>query len=132
MYPYPTLKELREYREQVDRAKEVGEELQTRLTASSPFGVREVWRMYQIYNTARKTAGKLSRKGKELEGEPPGAKDLHDDDTLLDEARETKKEGDMKAMALEVIAELTDCLERLKKFVFVILSSTNADKHTSS
>lgn len=112
MHPYPSLDELQDYRDKVDRAKEVGEGLRTRMVSSS-FGVKDAWRVFRSYNKTRKhsqtTAGKQCRGEEELQEN----KDLPQEN-MLDDPIETELERDLKAMGLEAMVEFTDGLERLK------------------
>jgi hypothetical protein len=67
-----------------------------------------------VQTPSQNTTGNPSKKGKE-ERELQDSKSLPQEDNLFDDSNETDIECDMKAMVLELLIELTDGLERLKK-----------------
>jgi hypothetical protein len=119
MHPYPSLAQLREHREQIDKASEFDEELQARFTATTPFGLFDAWRTLKVYNKnkARKAKDKVKQSddaGSVMSGE---AAVTNSDVISVDDLAEKSQEQDLKALGLEALCELTDGLERLKKYV---------------
>lgn len=144
IFPYPTLEELRERRQEVQRADIFSAEVSKSLTASSRSGVKEVWRLFRVYNKTRKELLKSkspsghSGEGKEhghgksrsvtdLLGEVSGRTsggaapeeveqaDLADANEMV--ADETPEEQDLKRLGLHILSDIADLHERVKKYV---------------
>lgn len=119
MHPYPSLAQLREHRGHIDKAGEFGEELQTRLTATTPFGLLDAWKTLKVYNRNK------VRKAKEKVGQSDDPASVmnaetaatESDITAADDSAENSQEQDIKALGLEALCELVDGLERLNKYV---------------
>ena len=119
MHPYPSLVQLREHRGHIDKASEFGEELQARLTGTTPFGLLDAWATLKVYNK------KKIRKAKERVGRSDDAASVMSGETTVtdneitaaDDSAEKSQEQDLKALGLEALCELVDGLERLKKYV---------------
>ncbi|KAI5835560.1 hypothetical protein K523DRAFT_368238 [Schizophyllum commune Tattone D] len=141
IFPYPTLEELRERRQEVQRADIFSAEVSKSLTASSRSGVKEVWRLFRVYNKTRKELLKSkspsghSGEGKEhghgksrsvtdLLGEVSGRTsggaaaevveqaDLADANEMV--ADETPEEQDLKRLGLHILSDIADLHERVK------------------
>ena len=112
LHPYPSLAQLREHRGHIDKASEFGEELQARLTSTTPFGVFDAWKTLKVYNKSKihKTKDKTSVTG---DGDAVTESDI----ATTDDSAENPQEQDLKALGLEGLRELADGLERLKKCV---------------
>lgn len=122
IFSYPTLAELRAHREEIDRAAEFGQELSTRFSASSVFGVKEVWRIFKVFNKPKKAkVKKLARdKTRARPSQDPASDDQVSDQeisTVLDseEPAEKSQENDVKRAVLQALAEIADLHERVKK-----------------
>lgn len=119
MHPYPSLSQLREHRGNIDKASEFGEELQARLTATTPFGLFDVWKTLRVYKKSK------IHKAKEKSKQPDDAASVmsvetavtDNDIALADDLTEKSQEYGVKALGLEALCELVDGLERLKKCV---------------
>ncbi|KAJ6519806.1 hypothetical protein C8R45DRAFT_952783 [Mycena sanguinolenta] len=117
---YPTLAELRAHREEIDRAAEFGQELSTRFSASSVLGVKELWRIFKVFNKPKRAKVKKVAREK-TRAHPP--QDPQSDDhlseqeinTVLDsEDVENAQENDVKRAVLQALAEIADFHERVK------------------
>ncbi|KII94384.1 hypothetical protein PLICRDRAFT_172032 [Plicaturopsis crispa FD-325 SS-3] len=125
--PYPTVAQLRERRAEVRRANDFGEKMQARLSASSAFGVREMWRIFRVFNKPKKTKAKNKAKNKakdkgiipddgerkDTDGDTAGLDDV-DSTTVLDDPNDITEEKDIKREILHAISEVTDLHERVK------------------
>ena len=118
MHPYPSLEQLREHRGNIDKADEFGEELQARLTSTAPFGLLDAWKTFRVYNKSK------VRKAKERIKQSDDAASMisiettvTDDDTSAGDSLGRPREYEIKALGLEVLCELVDGMERLKKYV---------------
>ncbi|KAK7064240.1 RNA cytidine acetyltransferase [Favolaschia claudopus] len=121
VFPYPTLAELRRHRKEIDRAIEFGEELSTRFSASSNFGVKELWRIFRVFNKPKKTkVKKLARnKTSAQSAREPSADEQHSEhevSTVLDseDTAQEKQENDGKRAVLQAFSEIADLHERIK------------------
>ena len=120
MHPYPSLAQLREHRGHIDKASEFGEELQARLTGTTPFGLFDAWKTLKVYNKSKihKAKDKVKQSGDAASVTSDGAAAAADIDiTTTDDPAEKSQEQDLKALGLEALCELADGLERLKKCV---------------
>ncbi|KAH7930950.1 hypothetical protein BV22DRAFT_999354 [Leucogyrophana mollusca] len=122
LYTYPTLAELQKRRLDVAQAKEFGEEVQERLSASS-LGVQELWRLFKVYKTSTKNKAKSLAKSKAVEkgvvSPTASAVDItqgagQEETTVLDEVGVSKEEQDIKRDLLHILNELADLHERVK------------------
>jgi hypothetical protein len=115
MHPYPSLAQLREHRGHIDKASEFGEELQARLTASTPFGLLDAWKTLRVYNKKKpKVKGKHHDDSASIIGTETAV--TEGDTTAVEGSGEGAHERDsIKALCLEALCELVDGLERLKK-----------------
>lgn len=124
VFPYPTLEELREHRSEVIRANEFGDQISARLSASS-FGVKEMWRIFKVFNKTTKAKAKSSAKEKAREKgfSPPldenDASILSESEgaTVLDDTEDSQDAKDFKRVGLHILSELADLHERIKKYV---------------
>ncbi|KAJ6604639.1 hypothetical protein DFH09DRAFT_316597 [Mycena vulgaris] len=121
MFSYPTLAELRAHREEIDRANEFGNEMSTRFSASSTLGMKELWRLFKVFNKSKKakvkklTADK-SRDSRKAPQEPSLDNLDQEINTVLDseDPEETAQEKDFKRELLQGLAEISDLHERIK------------------
>ncbi|KAF7339482.1 RNA cytidine acetyltransferase [Mycena sanguinolenta] len=116
---YPTLAELRDHREEIERAAEFGQELSTRFSASSVLGVKELWRIFKVFNKPKRA--KVKKVAREKTRAHPPQDPLSDDqiseqevNTVLDSEDENAQENDIKRAVLQALAELADFHERVK------------------
>ena len=119
MHPYPSLAQLREHRGNIDKASEFGEELQARLTATTPFGLFDVWKTLRVYNKNKVRKAKEKMKPSDDTASVMSVETaITDNDTIhVDDSAEKSQEHDVKALGLQALCELVDGLERLKKCV---------------
>ncbi|KAJ7244787.1 hypothetical protein B0H12DRAFT_1128811 [Mycena haematopus] len=118
---YPTLRELKAHRDEIDRAAEFGQELSTRFSASSVLGVKELWRIFRVFNKPKTAKVKKLARDK-TRAHPP--RDPPSDDqvseqeinTVLDseDPVENAQENDVKRTVLQALAEISDLHERVK------------------
>ncbi|KAJ7487588.1 hypothetical protein B0H11DRAFT_1805241 [Mycena galericulata] len=118
IFSYPTLTELRAHRQEIDRANEFGDELSTRFSASSSLGMKELWRLFKVFNKSKKTKVKKLAKDKTNQDPPESAVDDHDHEqdmsTVLDSEKENPEESDVKRAVLQSLTEIADLHERVK------------------
>lgn len=119
MHPYPSLAQLREHRGNIDKASELGEELQATLTATTSFGPLDAWKTLRAYNKNKphKAKDKVKQSDDAVSVMSGGAAVTDGDITAPDGPAEKSQEQDLKALGLEALCELVDGLERLKKYV---------------
>ncbi|KAF8078635.1 hypothetical protein FPV67DRAFT_1465909 [Lyophyllum atratum] len=116
IFPYPTLVELRNHRREISRAAEFGDQISDRLLASSSLGVKEMWRLFKVFNQTTKNKIKASAKATDIlsgvddEGTPTQPEEV----TVLDDSRDSQETRDMKRLGLEVLDEIADLHERIK------------------
>ncbi|KAJ7786296.1 hypothetical protein B0H16DRAFT_1489978 [Mycena metata] len=120
---YPTLEQLRAHRREIDRANEFGEEISTRFSASSALGVKELWRIFKVFNKPKKAKVKKVAKDKKRNPAPPQEPLLDSDlgsepemSTVLDseETKDISAESDFKRAIVQTFAEVADLHERVK------------------
>lgn len=107
MHPYPSLAQLREHRGHIDKANEFGEELQARLTASTPFGLLDAWKTLKVYNNKKLEKVKHHDDAASIDG---------DNATVAVSGGGVNDQDSIKALGLEALCELVDGLERFKKY----------------
>ncbi|KAJ7293566.1 hypothetical protein C8J57DRAFT_1269369 [Mycena rebaudengoi] len=116
LFSYPTLAELRSHRQEVDRAKEFGQDISARLSASSTFGMKELWRLFRVLNKPQKAKSRniSADKARDVEGEQRD--DKRELNTVLDseDPQETPQEKDFKRAFLNTLNEIADLHERIK------------------
>ncbi|KAF5385197.1 hypothetical protein D9615_001514 [Tricholomella constricta] len=114
--PYPTLTELREHRREISRATEFGEQISGRLSASSSFGLKEMWRIFKVFSKGTKNKVKVSTKAtddtsgvqqSDIPTLPAGL-------TVLDDSKDRQEARDMKRLGLHILNEIADIHERIK------------------
>jgi hypothetical protein len=134
LFPYPTLAELRAHRQEIDRANEFGQELSTRISASSSLGVKEIWRLFRVFNKSKKEKVRKLASDKTTRDRAPQNPLLDDQDpdkeisTVLDSEESTKlsQENDVKRAILQSLADIADLHERVKKYVVHKYTQYNA------
>lgn len=114
MHPYPSLAQLREHRGHIDKASEFGEELQVRLTATTPLGLVDAWKTLRVYH--KNKTHKAKEKMKQSD-DTTSVMGIESDVAAADESVENTQEQGAKTLGLEALSELVDGLERLKKYV---------------
>ncbi|KAJ7038215.1 hypothetical protein C8F04DRAFT_1089928 [Mycena alexandri] len=123
IFSYPTLAQLRAHRQEIDRANEFGQEISTRFSASSSLGVKELWRIFKVFNKPKKAKVKKLAKDKKRNPAPPQDPLLDSDlgsepemSTVLDseEAKDISNENDFKRAIVQTFAEIADLHERVK------------------
>ncbi|KAJ3969451.1 hypothetical protein EV361DRAFT_920776 [Lentinula raphanica] len=105
IFTYPTIAELKQRRKQVDKADEIGEEISVRLSTTS-FGLKELWRMSRIFTKSQKSSVSKLETG----ATDPNA----DDPTILDDAKDSQTETDLKRGILQAMNDIADLHERIK------------------
>ncbi|KAJ7783774.1 hypothetical protein DFH07DRAFT_873983 [Mycena maculata] len=121
IFSFPNLAELRAHRQEIDRANEFGQEMTTRFSASSSFGMKELWRLFKVFNKSKKTKVKKLAKEKTNQVAPKESTvDDHDPEqdmsTVLDseDPKENSRESDLKRAGVQNLAEIADLHERVK------------------
>ncbi|KAF9270205.1 hypothetical protein L218DRAFT_20081 [Marasmius fiardii PR-910] len=125
--PYPTAAELRERQIEIERAKNLSDQVSARFVSSSPFDIPEMWRLFRlvtksVQHNARGNSnakvkdknGKEKRKGK---GKGTTFDDLSDiipdAPTELDSRMENQNERDLKQFVLQHVNAIADFHERI-------------------
>jgi len=118
MHPYPSLAQLREHRENIDKASDFGEELQAKLTGTTPIGLFDAWKTLRVYKKrkVRKVKEKVNQSD-DTASMMSSETVVVDDTAAVNGPAEKSQEQDVKALGLEALCELVDGLERLKKYV---------------
>lgn len=124
LWPYPTLAELRDHRRQVIRANEFSEQISDRLSASSTFGMKEIWRLIKVFNSAKKKKVKGYAKDMVEHTTEVPHDDTHTDPQddapeaaiVLDDTKDSADAKDFKRAGLHVLGEIADLHERIKKY----------------
>jgi hypothetical protein len=136
IFPYPTLQELRKRRKEVARANIFGEAVQARLTPSSPFGLRELWRIFKVFNKPKVDKAKVAEhmgKGKATQDSNKSSK-LDENvernknrkpvgsapaeiGIVLDDSEDGQQDKDVKRAFLQILGNIADFHERIKKYV---------------
>jgi hypothetical protein len=111
-FPYPTLETLQMRRKDSDRAREFGENIQERLSATS-IGPKDLFQLFKSYKSAAKNKMKSVAKdpGATLSGDDIGVDEAT---TVLDE--DSQEEQDIKRDLLHLINAIADIHERIKKY----------------
>jgi GRAM domain-containing protein 4 len=133
IFPYPTLQELRKRRKEVASANFLGDAVQARLTPSSPFGLRELWRIFKVFHKPKvdkaknvvKGQGKKANDNEDMnkvkevaEGKgssEPVTQAPEETVTVLDDSNDTKQDKDVKRAILQTLSDIVDLHERIKK-----------------
>ncbi|KAG7099201.1 hypothetical protein E1B28_001068 [Marasmius oreades] len=126
IFPYPTATELRERQIEIERAKELGDEVSARLTSSSS-DISEMWRLFRLITKSVKSDvrnhekvkdkyknGKEKGKGKGKETASSDRSDVEIDiSTVLDNPMENQQERDLKRSILQCASSIADFHERI-------------------
>lgn len=129
LWSYPSVKQLRERREEAARAEELGESINTRLGKSSDMNFVEVWRIVQVFGFGKskskppsngeakeaKAASKSKKKTKTTEESLPVPKEDGVEETGLKVEVGKQAEDDVMLSVMSVISDLVDFHERVKK-----------------
>lgn len=119
LFPYPSLADLRQHRQEILHADAFGKQVSARLSASSS-GVKEIWRLFQLLGHAWKSRTKVTTKekgkGKELSDEFISDIATEQDATVLDDADDEEAQ-DSKRVGLQLMEEIVDIHERIRKCV---------------
>ncbi|KAH8835246.1 hypothetical protein DL96DRAFT_1573471 [Flagelloscypha sp. PMI_526] len=116
IFPYPSIRELKEHKQQLQAADQFSSEVSSRLTASSTFGIKEMWRVFRVVtHTPKRRPTNASTKGKGIASPPPESETLDEPSsaTILDSAEETPEELDFKRDALYLLDQFIDLNERI-------------------
>lgn len=122
LFPYPSLADLRQHRQEILRADAFGKQVSARFSASSS-GVKEIWRLLHLlgrtWRSRTKGTIKEKGKGKELSDEITSAIAEEQDATVLDDPDDPDdgEAQDMKRISLQLIEEIADTHERICKCV---------------
>ncbi|KIY71653.1 hypothetical protein CYLTODRAFT_418715 [Cylindrobasidium torrendii FP15055 ss-10] len=108
VFPYPSLNELKSRRHEVKRANYFGDVVSSKLTASSSLGVKEMWRLFRVYNKSKKI------KVRKHSGQRCSVEDARDDAVHIDEDAETQEERDLKRIGLRLLEGIADWHEKVK------------------
>ncbi|KAF7320350.1 RAD21/Rec8 N-terminal domain protein [Mycena kentingensis (nom. inval.)] len=125
LLPYPTLSELNAHRREIDRSNEFGRELTARFSATSSSGIRELWRIFRVFNKPKQS----KIRGASQESLVPEQEAA----TALDseKAAEAAQENDVKRLLLKVLADLADLHERVKN-IFIWRRSAASKRYATS
>ncbi|KAG5647976.1 hypothetical protein DXG03_007010 [Asterophora parasitica] len=121
LLPYPTLSELQEHRREVSRAADFGKQISGRLSASSSFGVKELWRLFKVYKNKRVTVKPsitpvVADYPSEEVDPGIGIPSQPTDATVLDDAKDSQDAQDLKRLGVHIMNEIADLHERIKKY----------------
>jgi hypothetical protein len=120
LFPYPSLADLRQHRQEILHADAFGQQVSARLSASSS-GVTEIWRLLQLldrtWRSRTKVTIKEKGKGKELSDELASDIAEEQDATVLDDADDGEAQ-DLKRIGLQQMEEIADIHERICKCVW--------------
>ncbi|KAJ6621738.1 hypothetical protein B0H10DRAFT_973230 [Mycena sp. CBHHK59/15] len=121
LFSYPTLAEMRAHRQEIDRANEFGQEISARFSASSSLGMKELWRLFKVFNKSKKSKVKKFAnsqvRDRALQEGPMDDGDTEQEvNTVLDSdnTKEDSKENDVKRALLAAMSEIADLHERVK------------------
>jgi GRAM domain-containing protein 4 len=116
VFSYPTLQELKERRHEVDRAHKFGEEVSARFSASSTLGFKEIWRIGKVFKKTiqSRTKNKIKEctESDSLAQEP----DSSSYQSEILQSAEEKQIHDFRNMIVEIMNEIADLHERIKKY----------------
>lgn len=117
IFPYPSLEDLRQRREEVLRADEFGEQVSARLSSKAS-NMKEIWRLFKIYNHANKSQLALSANKSSKDKGRSSTDNLNkeSDQTVLENNDETQEVQDLKRIGLQLLEELADFHERIHKY----------------
>lgn len=119
LFPYPSLADLRQHRQETLHADAFGQQVSARFSASSS-GVKEFWRLFQLLDRAWKSRTKVMTKekgkGKESSDEFTSDTAKEQDATVLDDADDAETQ-DLKRIGLQLMEEIADTHERICKCV---------------
>lgn len=131
LFPYPTLDKLRTRRQEAARADEIGQQIQTRLIASSSSSFMEAWRLFRVFKRPKAKVKKvdIKRKPKDkaasestlevtetIEIREGSGDDVEEADVLVEPSDE-QAETDGKMALLNALNDVADLHERAKKLV---------------
>lgn len=136
LHPYPSLSELRDHRNAIDRSQTFGTILSTRLATSPALGLRDMWDLVGDYRHIRKLKkAKRESAGKsDLDAAAGSRASLDDTASVKSVSFSTpdlaehlqraevgptvdKDDADLKRLGLFLMNEVADFLERIKKSV---------------
>ncbi|KAF8168110.1 hypothetical protein B0H34DRAFT_46392 [Crassisporium funariophilum] len=125
IFPYPSLQDLRQHREDLHQADEFGAQVSARLSASAT-GMKEVWRLFRLFDQTKKHKAKAAVKQKAKDKgviHPTEEVDAEiatksQDATVLDDADDNEDSKDIKRLVLHVLNEIADLHERVRN-VFI-------------
>ncbi|KJA29117.1 hypothetical protein HYPSUDRAFT_61151 [Hypholoma sublateritium FD-334 SS-4] len=114
IFPYPSLEDLRQRREEVLRADEFGEQVSARLSSKAS-NMKEIWRLFKIYNHANKSQLNLPANKSSKDKGRSSVENLNkeSDQTVLENDDETQEVQDLKRIGLQLLEELADLHERI-------------------
>ncbi|KAG1749977.1 uncharacterized protein EDB91DRAFT_1235401 [Suillus paluster] len=107
LFPYPTLESLQMRRNDSERAREFGDEIQERLSATS-IGPKEIFQLFQSYRHTAKS--KIKSVAKDTGAPSPSSDD--EAATVLDD--DSQEEQDIKRDLLHLLNIVADVHERIK------------------
>ncbi|TFK57092.1 hypothetical protein OE88DRAFT_1650667 [Heliocybe sulcata] len=113
VFPYPSLSELRQRREEVGRARAFGKEVETRLAAPATVAVNELWRFVKLASLARLSAAAKGSRRSDTAKEIEEIR-IEQDTTVLEKDSEKKEVEDIKSTALFVMDQISDLHERIR------------------
>jgi len=112
-------------RQDSERAKEFGERIQERLSASS-LGPKEMFQLLKSFKSTAQSKMKSVAKDTEVLHTNPSGNDSEDEAaTVLDE--DSQEEQDIKRDLLDLLNTLADIHERIKKYVSLLRDGLSTD-----
>ncbi|KAG5639236.1 hypothetical protein H0H81_005310 [Sphagnurus paluster] len=107
--PYPTLAELRNHRQQVSRAAEFGDHISAQITASTSFGVRDMWRLLKTFHKTTKSNPKDP--SQHLDGSQD--RYIPNPEGILEDKGDSQETKDLKRTGVLVLNQVADLHERV-------------------
>ncbi|KAG0708846.1 hypothetical protein DFH29DRAFT_1035823 [Suillus ampliporus] len=126
IFPYPTLESLQMQRKDSARAREFGDDIQERLSATS-IGPKEIYQLFKSYrSTAKSKIKSVAKDTGALHTSPSGDGCNADEDeatTVLDD--DSQEEQDIKRELLHLLNTIADVHERIKKYVYLVRDASS-------
>ncbi|KIM48214.1 hypothetical protein M413DRAFT_22743 [Hebeloma cylindrosporum] len=115
LFPYPSLADLRQHRQEIIHADAFGQQVSARFSASSS-GVKETWHLFKLLDRTWRSRAKASTKekgkGKELSDEIPSDTAQEQGPAVHGDADDGDAQ-DLKRISLQVMEDIADIHERI-------------------
>jgi hypothetical protein len=116
IWPYPSLEELRNHRQEINEADKFGEMMTAKMSSSSV--ITEMWRLFRLADQTMSITRKRRGKVKEtMHVDESGSQSATREDKFVMET--SREERDIKRYGLFLLDETVDLHERIRKYVLV-------------